>query len=68
MALLLLQIEDYKRTEDEDEHFGIDHLKAEDAKEHAAERCSAGIDAAENSRLEKHNTGAEVEVQKTPEY
>ena len=62
MALLLLQIEDYERTEDEDEHFGIDHLKAEDAKEHAAERCSADIDAAEDSGLGKHDTGAEGEV------
>ena len=26
-------MEDYERTEDEDEHWGIDHLKAEAAKD-----------------------------------
>ena len=68
MALLLVQIEDYERTEDEDEHFGIDHLKAEDAKEHAEVRCSAGITAAlpaEDCRHGKHDIGAEAEVTKT---
>ena len=65
MALLLLQIEDYERTEDEDEHFGIDHLKAEDAKEHAAERRSAGINAAEDSGIKKHETGAKDAVERT---
>ena len=64
MALLLLQIEDYERTEDEDEHFGIDHLKAEDAKEQAAGRCRAGMSAAKDG-LGKHDTGAEGEVKKT---
>ena len=67
MLLLLLQIEDYERTEDEDEHFGIDHLKAEDAKEYAAERRSAGIDAAEDNGIEKHDTGSKNEVEKTSE-
>lgn len=65
MALLLLQIEDYERTEDEDEHFGIDHLKAEDAKEHAAEGCSADVTAADDSGLETHDTGAEGRGEKS---
>ena len=65
MALPLMQIEDYERTKDEDEHFGIDHLKAEDAKEKAAERCSAELNAAEDGELEKHDTGTEDEVKKT---
>jgi hypothetical protein len=30
MTRKVLQIEDYMRTAEEDEHFGIDHLKAHD--------------------------------------
>lgn len=30
---MLVQIEDYERSAEDDEHFGIDHLKAMDAAE-----------------------------------
>lgn len=40
-------MEDYERDEEEDEHFGIDHLKAEDAKESSAgqQRATDGVPA-----------------------
>ena len=33
-------MEDYERTEDEDEHWGIDHLKAEAAKDSSMSKQS----------------------------
>ncbi len=33
LNILLVQIEDYERSAEDDEHFGIDHLKAMDAAE-----------------------------------
>ena len=37
----MVQMEDYERDEEEDEHWGIDHLKAEAAKDSSAEKQSA---------------------------
>ena len=36
-----MQMEDYERCEEEDEHWGIDHLKAEAAKDSSADKHSA---------------------------
>ena len=45
----MMQMEDYERSEEEDEHWGIDHLKAEAAKDNSADKQSAaGVPAVHN--------------------
>ncbi len=46
------QMEDYERTEEEDEHWGIDHLKAEAAKDSSADEQSAAAVGQNTTELE----------------
>ena len=56
MVVRTVQMEDYERDEEEDEHFGIDHLKAEDAKRDSAGQQSAtdGVSAAKADGHDQH--------------
>jgi len=49
-----VQMEDYERDEEEDEHFGIDHLKAEDAKQSSAGQQSA-TDRVSAEKADEHD-------------
>lgn len=48
----MVQMADYERDEEEDEHWGIDHLKAEAAKDSSAEKQSAAQTPAEQDVAE----------------
>ena len=47
-----MQMEDYERDEEEDEHWGIDHLKAEAAKDSSADEHSAAAVGQNTTELE----------------
>lgn len=56
-----MQIEDYERTEEEDEHFGIDHLKAEEAKQRSQE--GQGADTAQKAAADERKQDMEHKAQ-----
>ena len=52
----VMQMEDYERDEEEDEHWGIDHLKAEAAKHSSANAQSATGTIGQDTTELKTNT------------
>jgi hypothetical protein len=58
-----MQVEDYERTEEEDEHFGIDHLKAEEAKERSQALEGQGADAAQKAAADERKQDVEDKAQ-----